>query len=66
MIFGLTGNVAEANLRQYEQAGMNGCIVKGQLLVDAVKQAVDRLDKTPTEFVNLSAADAASAGGGRR
>ena len=63
MIFGLTGNVAESNLREYEQAGMNGCIVKGQLLVDAVKQAVERLERNPAEFVNLSAADAAGAAG---
>ena len=65
MIFGLTGNVAESNLRQYEQAGMNGCIVKGQLLVDAVKQAVERVERSPGEFVNLSAADANAGGRGR-
>ena len=65
MIFGLTGNVAESNLRQYEQAGMNGCIVKGQLLVDAVKQAVERVERNPTEFVNLSAADGAASAAGR-
>ena len=63
MIFGLTGNVAESNLRQYEQAGMNGCIVKGQLLVDAVRQAVERVERSPEEFVNLSAADGASSAG---
>ena len=65
MIFGLTGNVAENNLRQYEQAGMNGCIVKGQLLVDAVKQAVERVERSPVEFVNLSAADGAANAAGR-
>ena len=54
LIYGLTGNVAEANLRQYEQAGMNGCIVKGKLLVDAVKQAMIMTEKNPAEFVNLS------------
>ena len=58
-IFGLTGNVAESNLRQYEQAGMNGCIVKGQLLVDAVKLAVERVERDDKQFVNLSAADSA-------
>ena len=58
-IFGLTGNVAESNLRQYEQAGMNGCIVKGQLLVDAVKLAVERVERDEKQFVNLSAADSA-------
>ena len=65
MIFGLTGNVAENNLRQYEQAGMNGCIVKGQLLVDAVKQAVERVERNPDDFVNLSAADGAGSAVGR-
>ena len=54
LIYGLTGNVAESNLRQYEQAGMNGCIVKGKLLVDAVKQAVDMSERNPSEFVNIT------------
>jgi len=56
MIFGLTGNVAESNLRQYEAAGMNGCIVKGKLLVEAVRQAVDRLEREPNVFVNIAGA----------
>ena len=54
IIFGLTGNVAEANLRQYASAGMNGCIVKGRLLVDSVRAAIDAVAKDPNAFVNLS------------
>jgi len=53
-IFGLTGNVNESNLREYEKAGMNGCIVKGKLLVDAVKEAVDRVQRQPDVFVNIT------------
>ena len=54
IIFGLTGNVAEANLRQYASAGMNGCIVKGRLLVDSVRAAIEAVAKDPNAFVNLS------------
>ena len=54
VIFGLTGNVAEANLRQYASAGMNGCIVKGRLLVDSVRAAIEAVAKDPNAFVNLS------------
>lgn len=53
MIFGLTGNVDEDGLRSYEKAGMNGCILKGKLLADAVKQAVDDYSRDPDTFVNL-------------
>ena len=53
-IFGLTGNVEEENLRLYEAAGMNGCILKGKLLPEAVKQGVQAVTNNPTQFVNLS------------
>jgi CheY-like chemotaxis protein len=52
-IFGLTGNVDEENLRLYEQAGMNGCILKGKLLVDSVREAERQTSFGGSTFVNL-------------
>jgi CheY-like chemotaxis protein len=53
LVLGLTGNVDESNLRLYEQAGMNGCIVKGRQLGDAVRQAVRMWHERPGTFINL-------------
>ena len=39
LIFGLTGNTGEANLRLYAAAGVNGCIAKGLSLAPALRQA---------------------------
>lgn len=41
-------------MREYEKAGMNGCILKGKLLVDAVKDAVERVQHQPDTFVNIT------------
>jgi len=54
IVFGLTGNVDTDNLKLYEESGMNGCIVKGQMLASALKQALDAMQKDPHTFVNLS------------
>lgn len=54
LIYGLTGNVEEENMRQYQQCGMNGCIIKGKLLVNAVSQAIQISERNPNEFVNLA------------
>ena len=54
VMFGLTGNVEEENLHAYHQVGMNGCIVKGKQLGDALGQALAQLERTPRAFINLS------------
>lgn len=61
VMFGLTGNVEEENLQAYEAVGMNGCIMKGTLLGEAVTQALSQLQQNPTGFVNLCRKDADSA-----
>jgi hypothetical protein len=50
--------VDESNLRLYEQAGMNGCIVKGRQLGDAVRQAVRMWHERPGTFINLVSSSA--------
>lgn len=56
MVFGLTGNVDESNLRLYEAAGMNGCIGKGKQLGEAVERAIQMHTANPGVFVNLASA----------
>jgi len=51
-IYGLTGNVSAEDLINYKAAGMNGCILKGKLLADAVRQAMEE-SQNGVEFVNL-------------
>ena len=58
LVLGLTGNVDESNLRLYEQAGMNGCIVKGRQLGEAVRQAVRMWHERPGTFINLVSSSA--------
>jgi CheY-like chemotaxis protein len=58
VIFGLTGNVDEENLHEYEAVGMNGCIMKGTLLAEAVTQALSLLQQNPSQFVNMCKKDA--------
>jgi len=50
-ILGLTGNVGETYLTRYVDCGMNGCIVKGKLLVDALKKALSALEDDPDKFI---------------
>jgi len=52
LIYGLTGNVSAEDLINYKAAGMNGCILKGKLLADAVRQAMEE-SQNGVEFVNL-------------
>jgi len=54
LIFGLTGSVEEDNLKEYQKAGMNGCIIKGKLLVSAVTEAIHKTAQNPNEFFNLT------------
>ena len=51
-IYGLTGDVDESDLASYQEAGMNGCILKGKLLADAVRQAMEE-SNNGVQFVNL-------------
>jgi CheY-like chemotaxis protein len=41
-IYGLTGKVEPADLERYRLAGMDGCIAKGCLLLDSVREALDQ------------------------
>lgn len=51
VIFGLTGSVTDDALKTYEAAGMNGCIAKGNVLTEAVKDALEQHEADPTKFV---------------
>lgn len=53
LILGLTGNVSEDNIKEYDECGMNGCIVKGKLLAEAVKEAIRQCEENPEDFINL-------------
>jgi hypothetical protein len=53
-MFGLTGNVEEENLASYQEVGMNGCILKGTTLGEAVRIASAQLAADPSRFVKLS------------
>jgi CheY-like chemotaxis protein len=57
LIFGLTGNVDEENMKQYQACGMNGCIAKGMRLVKSVQMAMEQAEKAPDQFVNLATGD---------
>ena len=52
LIYGLTGDVGEDDLAKYKACGMNGCILKGKLLADAVKTAIEE-SSNGVQFVNL-------------
>lgn len=54
LIYGLTSSVDDDSLHAYSVAGMNGCIVKGKLLVDALRSAVEASEKYPNSFINLA------------
>lgn len=51
LIFGLTGSLSQEDLGKYKQVGMNGCIAKGNVLADALKEALDEHEKHPDQFV---------------
>jgi CheY-like chemotaxis protein len=57
VLFGLTGNVEEENLHEYEAVGMNGCIMKGTVIAEAVTQALSQLQQHPNQFVNMCRKD---------
>lgn len=53
IVFALTAATWEQNLFSYGEAGMNGCIRKGNLLHDSVNKALAELKTTPQRFVSL-------------
>jgi CheY-like chemotaxis protein len=53
-IYGLTANVNKENLAEYERAGLNGCIFKGDNIAQAVQQIINQSQKKPGVFVNLT------------
>lgn len=54
LIFGVTANVADDDLKRYRHARMDGCIVKGKLLAKALRKAVSKAREQPGGFVNLT------------
>jgi len=52
LVFGLTGNDDVDSLKHYKAAGMNGCILKGKILADAVKHAIE--ESRQGHFVHIS------------
>ena len=54
-IYGLTATVDPADLARYERAGMNGCILKGKVLADCVRRAVEESERNPRAFINMAA-----------
>lgn len=52
-IYGLTATVDPEDLSRYQRAGMNGCILKGKVLADSVKLAVEESERG-TVFVNMT------------
>jgi CheY-like chemotaxis protein len=63
-ILGLTGNVSEGDLKKYKEADMDGCIAKGELLANAVKDALEKLAAKPSEFVVLTEVGSSGPGPG--
>jgi CheY-like chemotaxis protein len=53
IVLGLTSNMESENLEEYRLAGMNGCIMKGSLVADAVNGALKQLENEPRKFVTL-------------
>ena len=51
IVFGLTSNMKDDDLKKYQEAGMNGCIAKGNPLGDALKAALDEHEKNPEKFI---------------
>lgn len=54
IIFGLTGNFGKEELAVYEDAGMNGCIGKGEMIVKALKRALELYQENPSKFVTVT------------
>jgi len=54
IILGLTGSVSKNDLQKYQEADMDGCIEKGELLITAIQKALQKLQENPTEFVVLT------------
>ena len=52
IILGLTGNVDAESMHNYEVAGMNGCILKGNVLTNVLQQAIKEAQEG--KFVNIS------------
>lgn len=59
-IYGLTASVEPDELLRYKLAGMNGCILKGRILADSVRLAMDENERHPYAFVNLAEKDSST------
>lgn len=51
IIFALTSSVSANDLQQYKDMKLNGCIAKGELLVQSLKRAMEDLAADPGAFV---------------
>jgi len=51
LILGLTSAVADEDLQKYKAAGMDGCIAKGNLLAEALADAIKQRTANPQVFV---------------
>lgn len=51
VIFALSGSIEPQDMEAYKSVGMNGCIAKGNVLADAVREALTEYDKDPEKFV---------------
>jgi len=55
VIVGLTGNTDPENVDLYRKCGMDGCINKGRILIDALWKVNQQLAEDPGSFVDLCA-----------
>jgi CheY-like chemotaxis protein len=53
IIMGLTGNVDDDKVKVYEEVGMNGCMLKGNLLKVGLEESLKQLELAPNNFVRL-------------
>lgn len=51
VVFALSGSIEPADMEAYKSVGMNGCIAKGNVLADAVREALAQHEKDPEKFV---------------
>lgn len=55
LIFAVTGNCKPEELATYKEAGLNGCIAKGKLLVQSLRTACIAMIQNKAEFVSIIA-----------
>lgn len=51
LIFGLTGAVSEGDIERYKTAQMNGVIAKGNVITQAVQEALRQHEADPGKFI---------------